>query len=346
MGDLAKAFQKSQEQTPTPEPGKEPAKEPPPKPAAELPDDEPPAHFTAKAKEDWRKKNAAFKSEIKTREDRIRDLETQLAKAQKGVPELEADLAKTRETLAERNQALERFDVERSPVFKEKVIEPEENVRNRLAKQDLQPGQVAALLEGSITQREQVLEDPRISAYRKGQIIQLLDKWDEIQETKSNMVTNGRKSLEEYGRAQAEAEQAKKAQFMREAQEIYQNMEVELMNKLEPFVPLPNDPNNEEWNKAIAIRKQQARAIYTGAASRQELATAAILAASAPVYRQLLQMAVGRIQELSTTIDKMRGVQPGVRDSGADTQILQTPRPASDGDFVKNLVERFNKEAI
>jgi uncharacterized coiled-coil protein SlyX len=348
MSDLAKAFQKSTAETPPPEPPKQtpppPVQEPPKAP--ELPDEEPPAHFTAKAKEDWRKKNAAFKAEIKTREDRIRDLEGQLAKAQKGLPELEADLTKTRQTLEERNQALERFDVERSPIFKEKVLEPEETVRSRLAKNDLQPTEIAALLSGNITQREQILENPRISAYRKGQIIQLLDKWDEVQETKGQMIANGRKSLEDYGRQQAEAEQAKKAQFLREAQEVFQNQEIELMNKLEPFAELPGDPNNKEWNQAVATRKQLAKAIYSGALDRQGLAQAAMWAAAGPTYRQLLQMALGRIQELSTTIDKMRGVQPGVRDSGGDTQILQPPRPARDGDFVKDLVDRFNKEAM
>jgi hypothetical protein len=63
-------------------------------------------------------------------------------------------------------------------------------------------------------------------------------------------------------------------------------------------------------------------------------------------YRQIAEMAIKRIQELSTTIDKMRGVSPGIRDSGGDTQILQTPRPAGDGDIVKTMIERFNKEAL
>lgn len=347
MADLTKAFQKEvgEGQQPPPataEPAPKPVETPPPA-ETKPPLPEPPETFTPKAKERWRAREEDWHKERSTLQSKQKELEGRLEPSAKRILELEGELAKARETLTERNHALERFDVEHSPLFKEKVLEPEESVRNRLAKQDLQPNEIAALLSGNITHREQILENPRISSYRKGQIIQLLDKWDEVQDTRQQMVSNGKKSLEDYARQQAETESNRKAQFIREAQQVYEDESAQLMGKLEPFVEIPD---NKEWNDAVAQRKTWAKALYSGAIDRQTLARAAMWAAAGPVYRELLGMALSRVQELNTAVEKMRGVQPTVRDSGGDTQIIQPTRPISDGDFVKNLVERFNKEAI
>jgi hypothetical protein len=346
MADVTKAFNQSVGESQEPEAAQVPPAttqpSPPVKPAEPLPEAEPPQHFTPKAKDDWRKRDVAFKAEIKAREERLHELQAELEKSRKGVPDLEAELARTRATLAEREAALERFDVERSPLFKEKVLEAEESVRSRLLKNELAPEAAKALLEGGVLARERILEDPQISSYRKGQIIQLLDKWDEIQETRRAIVANGKRSLADYERQQKEAENAKKAQFMREAQSIYEDQCVQLMPKLEAYQPVAD---NKEWNEGVNVLKSWSRKIYSGELDRRQLAEAAIYAPAALVYRSLFLAFRKRCDDLQTQVNKLTGVTPSIRDSGGDTQVIQT-RAAGTGDFVKDMVERFNKEAL
>jgi len=60
-----------------------------------------------------------------------------------------------------------------------------------------------------------------------------------------------------------------------------------------------------------------------------------------------IQGAQARIQELEAQVAKMRGVTPTVRDRGADVPAPGSPPSgglSSNGDFVKSLVSKFQKE--
>jgi type II secretory pathway component PulM len=73
------------------------------------------------------------------------------------------------------------------------------------------------------------------------------------------------------------------------------------------------------------------------------VAQAAILAPAAIAYQNLLRNAYSQIEELKTQVAKLKGLQPEVRDTGADVaqpgRILSSPN----GDFVKDLVNKFQQ---
>lgn len=350
MTDITKAFDKAvakpdgtpAAETPDVEPSpqpKEPAK------AEEPPADEPPAHFTPKAKDDWRKKNAEFRSEMKFKNDRIHELEGELKTGRKSLEEIRAQLEGATQGLAEKEARLERFDIEHSQLFRQKVTEPRDTVRGKLEK--LVEGtpladQVERLVGGDLRTREGILESSQLTSYRKGQVVDLLERWDSIDEDRKSLLANGKRSYEEFVQRQQENELARKAQFTREAQQIFEDQCVDLMPRMEAYTKTADD---EKWNQGVDVLKSWARKIYSGDLDRKQLAEAAILAPSAIVYRNLFIGFRTRCEELQGQINKMKGVQPTVRDSGID----RTPTPGTsrraEGDFVASLVDRFNKEA-
>ena len=109
--------------------------------------------------------------------------------------------------------------------------------------------------------------------------------------------------------------------------------------KLEPYML----EGNKEW---ATNARTVARTIYDGKADQATLAQAAILAPTVPIYQRLLQAALSKINELNGQVAKLQGLSPSVRDSGADAASPGTRINLSspNGDFVKDLVSKFQKE--
>jgi hypothetical protein len=351
ISDLSKAFAKDIGEVP---PAAEPPKPDETRPIAEPPkektwrDQEPPAHVTKKVQEDWRTFKAKAQADVDARDARIKALETELNETKKAAPNLQTELDQVKGQLTATNQIIERVALERSPLFKSKVIDQEELIRARLAK--IIPGtgitdqEAASLLRGDLTTREGILESRPMTAMRRTQIVDLLGKWDEVAEERDRMLARGKESLTEFVKEQQAAEQSKRAQWMRESEKIFDDQEALCTPKLEPYQRIDG---NDDWNKNTVNLRQMARRIYSGSVDRQTLAQVALLAPAAVVYQKLFQSAQSRIQELEAQVAKMRGVTPTVRDRGADVPTPNSPAgglSSPNGDFVKSLVSRFQKE--
>src|SRR5882762_3166600 len=189
ISDLSKAFAKDIGEVPPPtepRPGETPP--PPAEPPKEKTwrDQEPPAHVTKKVQEDWRAFKAKAQADVDARDARIKGLETELNETKKAAPNLQTELDQVKGQLTATNQIVERVALERSPLFKSKVIDQEEVIRARLAK--IIPGtgitdqEAASLLRGDLTTREGILENRPMTAMRRTQIVDLLGKWDEVAE--------------------------------------------------------------------------------------------------------------------------------------------------------------------
>jgi hypothetical protein len=354
ISDLSKAFAKDIGEVPAPS-QPEPPKPDETRPVSEPPkektwrDTEPPQALTKNAKESWQNFKSKAIADIDARDTRIKGLETELSEAKKAAPNLQSEVEQLKSQLAAASQIVERVALERSPLFKTKVIDQEELIRARLAKilpgTDISEQEVAGLLRGDLTTREAILENRQMSTMRRTQIVDLLSKWDEVAEDRDRLLARGKESLTEFLKEQQSAEESKRAQWMRESEKIFDDQEALCTPKLEPYQRIEG---NEDWNRNTAALRQAAHRIYSGSVDRQTLAQVAILAPAAMVYQKLFQGAQRRIQELEAQVAKMRGVMPTVRDRGPDVPTPHSPSggglSSPNGDFVKDLVSKFQKE--
>jgi 2-succinyl-5-enolpyruvyl-6-hydroxy-3-cyclohexene-1-carboxylate synthase len=172
-------------------------------------------------------------------------------------------------------------------------------------------------------------------------VVDLLERWDEVEDQRNSILANGRQSYQEHVRKLQLEEEGRKAQFVRESTAMFEDAMTTLAPKIDPYQPIEG---NQQWNESIPHLKQAARKIFNGEVDKKTLAEVAILAPAAVVYhRVIVPAAMKRIQELTAQIERMRGLSPTVSDRGGDT--AQLPPKSATGDFVKELVDRFRKES-
>jgi hypothetical protein len=354
MADLVKSFEKAtpppQESTPpaepvaAPEPSKTEPKVDTPEPAETdsygLP--KPPTNLTEKGQRNWTNFKTKAIEEIDKREKELKDLRSQLSARAKVDEE---EVTKLRKDLADANKMLEQTAVERSPLFKEKILDQQESIRSRLSKiiegTTLTPSDVERMIAGDMNSREDVLESHDLRTYRKSQIIDLLDKWDQVEADRTAMLANGRQSFEEQLRRKQTEDEARKAQFVRESEQHFENEMTTFAPQLEPYQRIEG---NEKWNGIVDLLKTNARKIFSGNIDKQALAQTAILAPAAVVYQRfIVPELTKRIRDLEAQVGRMKGLAPTVTDRGPDTPT-QPSLSSPNGDFVKTLVDRYRKE--
>jgi hypothetical protein len=348
IADLSKQFRDTVGEVPPPEQPpaalahEEPKTETAPQPTWR--DQEPPETLTKNAKESWRTFKAKAVSDLEARESRIKALENELSAFRAEKPIMTDELEKVRRELNDAVGVVERVSIEKSPVFKAKVLDAEALLKARLAKLLEGTGvgavQAAHMLTGDITQRESVLESSSIGTFRKQQIADLMNKWDGVQEERDRLTTRGKESREAYLREQQEAEQSRRAEFMRQSSKIFDDQAALCCPKLEPYCTIDG---NQDWNNHSQQLRIAARQIYEGNVTRETLAQVALLAPAAIVFQKLLQLAQAKIVNLQTQVNRLQGVSPTVRDTGGDLSSSVPPKTL-DGDFVRTLVDRFRKD--
>lgn len=305
-----------------------------------------PANWKEPSKKAWRELKGRAQEQLAQKEGQLKQLREQLevTKAQ-AKPELNAELEAARKSVSDLQSLVERVAIERSQIFRDKILGPQEEVKNRLAKvaegTTLSGSDLSAMLSGDLTKREEVIEGHAISAYRKAQIIEALSAWDKTEAERERMLARGKQSFEDYTKEIHQQAESQRADVIRESAKIFEDQLVTLCPKLEPYNPIPG---NDDWNRNVEVLKQNARKIYMGECDRQTLAQVALLAPAAYVYQKLFQASQKQVGELKTQVEKLRGVSPSVRDRGADQPTAVPSLSSPNGDFVRGLVDRFRKE--
>lgn len=349
ISDISKAFSKNigepattEPTTQTPPADPAPATEPPKEPTWR--DAEPPPNVTKKVQEDWRSFKSKAQADVDARDARIKALEGEISTFKEKIPGAETQLSDLQKRLSETQGIVERVAIERSPLFKAKVLDQEDLLRSRLGKIIDGTGMTAqesqALLTGNLNTREQILESKQMSSYRRTQISDVLSKWDQIGEEREQMLSRGKETLQEYVNQQKVTEEHRRAEFMRQSVKLFEDQEALIIPKLEPYQRIDG---NEAWNNNVTNLRAAARRIFDGSVDPATLAQVAILAPAAVVYQKLFQGAQKRIQDLETQVNTLRGVSPEVRDTGGDSSAGARTPPQPNGDFVKDLVSKFQK---
>ena len=110
---------------------------------------------------------------------------------------------------------------------------------------------------------------------------------------------------------------------------------------LEIFEPREND---EEWNTELNERMSLARQIFNGENSEEDLAKAALWAAAAPKYRELLYAQVEVNKRLQAELAKYRGSEPGVssKATSGGSRPANTNAAKSE-DFVASVMKSLGR---
>lgn len=346
IGDLSKAFAKTIGEPPPPARAPEPTTQPQTQPPEKAwRDAEPPPTVTKKVAEDWRNFREKAKADIEARDSRIRSLESEIENAKKQAPTYQAQVEEAKRQAQDAMSVIERIAIERSPLFKSKVLDQEALIQARLGQLIEGTGITApeahAILHGDFNTRERVIESRQISTFRRQQIADALARWDNIEEERAKMLERGRETLQAYVKEQQQQQESARAQFLRESEKVFDDQFALCKSKLEVYNYIEG---NEKWNQCCDALKNVAKSLYSGNVSREQVAQAAIMAPAAVAFQNLLRQAYGQIQELTEQVNKLKGLQPGVRDTGGDVMQPAQALSSPNGDFVKNLVDRFRKD--
>lgn len=110
---------------------------------------------------------------------------------------------------------------------------------------------------------------------------------------------------------------------------------------LEIFEPREND---DEWNGELNQRLSLAQQIFNGENSEEDLAKAALWAAAAPKYRELLYSQVEVNKRLQAELAKYRGSEPGVSSKATNPGFKSANvNNAKSEDFVANVLKSLGR---
>jgi len=340
VAELTKQFSKDIGEQPS-QPSHEQA--PVPLPEKTWRDEQPPQNLTKNAKESWQTFKSKALADVESRDSKIKELESKLREAESDLPRTRAEAEELKKKLSDSLGIVERVAIERSPLFKAKVLDQEDSLRERMKKlvdgTNLTASDVNHLLSGNLTTREQIIERGNLTSFRKTQMADVISRWDQISEDRDRMLNRGRETLQEFIKENQTAQERARAEYMQSSSRIFEDQMNLISPKLEPYML----EGNKEW---ATNARTVARTIYDGKADQATLAQAAILAPTVPIYQRMLQAALSKINELNGQVAKLQGLSPSVRDSGADAASPGTRINLSspNGDFVKDLVSKFQKE--
>jgi hypothetical protein len=251
-------------------------------------------------------------------------------------------LNEEREALSERLRLL---DIERHPEFVKKyegringVFDSVKNLvgtdGDRLVsllkapESDYRNSQIDDIVEG-------------LSPAKKAKLGALIVKHEEIQSERNAEINEAKSDYEAIRSRYQEEESTNTKTALEEANKTWSKV-AENARALEIFEPREND---EEWNTELNQRMDLARQIFNGENSEEDLAKAALWAAAAPKYRELLYAQVEVNKRLQSELAKYRGAEPGVSSSSKGNS-----RPASSSnanpnsqDFIANVMKSLGR---
>jgi hypothetical protein len=179
-----------------------------------------------------------------------------------------------------------------------------------------------------------------LSPSKKAKLGALIVKYDEINGERASELSEAKADYDAViSKYQQDNEEGTKA-ALESATKTWQKVSSDARS-LEIFEPREND---EEWNSELNQRLSLAQQIFNGENSEEDLAKAALWAAAAPKYRELLYAQVEVNKRLQAELSKYRGSEPGV----SSRATTGGPRPANTNaakseDFVASVMKSLGR---
>jgi hypothetical protein len=179
-----------------------------------------------------------------------------------------------------------------------------------------------------------------LSPSKKAKLGALIVKYDEINGEKSAEMSEAKADYDSIiSKYQQENEQGTRA-ALESANKTWTKVS-ENARALEIFEPREND---EEWNTELNGRLSLAQQIFNGENSEEDLAKAALWAAAAPKYRELLYSQVEINKRLKAELAKLRGSEPGVSSRATNPGFKSANASnAKSEDFVANVMKSLGR---
>ena len=251
-------------------------------------------------------------------------------------------LQQERDALSERVRIL---DVERHPEFVKKYEGKINGVFDSVKSLVGSDGErlVGLLKSPESDYRNSQIDDivEGLSPSKKAKLGALIVKYDEINGEKASEISEAKSDYDAIiSKYQQDNEQGTKA-ALESATKTWQKVS-ENARALEIFEPRDGD---EEWNGELNQRLSLAQQIFNGENSEEDLAKAALWAAAAPKYRELLYAQVEVNKRLQAELSKFRGSEPGVtsKATGGGGSRPANASSAKSEDFVASVMKSLGR---
>ena len=251
-------------------------------------------------------------------------------------------LQQERDALSERVRIL---DVERHPEFVKKYEGKINGVFDSVKSLVGSDGErlVGLLKSPESDYRNSQIDDivEGLSPSKKAKLGALIVKYDEINGEKASEISEAKADYDAIiSKYQQDNEQGTKA-ALESATKTWAKVS-ENARALEIFEPRDGD---EEWNGELNERLSLAQQIFNGENSEEDLAKAALWAAAAPKYRELLYAQVEVNKRLQAELSKFRGSEPGVtsKATGGGGSRPANASSAKSEDFVASVMKSLGR---
>jgi hypothetical protein len=251
-------------------------------------------------------------------------------------------LQQERDALSERVRIL---DVERHPEFVKKYEGKINGVFDSVKNLVGSDGErlVGLLKSPESDYRNSQIDDivEGLSPSKKAKLGALIVKYDEINGEKASEISEAKSDYDAIiSKYQQDNEQGTKA-ALESATRTWAKVS-ENARALEIFEPREGD---EEWNGELNQRLSLAQQIFNGENSEEDLAKAALWAAAAPKYRELLYSQVEVNKRLQAELAKYRGSEPGVtsKATGGGGSRPANTNAAKSEDFVASVLKSLGR---
>jgi len=250
-------------------------------------------------------------------------------------------LQEERDALSERVRLL---DIERHPEFVKKYEGKINGVFDSVKNLVGTDGErlVSLLKSPESDYRNSQIDDivEGLSPSKKAKLGALIVKYDEINGERASELSEAKADYDAViSKYQQDNEEGTKA-ALESATKTWQKVSSDARS-LEIFEPREND---EEWNSELNQRLSLAQQIFNGENSEEDLAKAALWAAAAPKYRELLYAQVEVNKRLQAELSKYRGSEPGVssRATTGGSRPANTNAAKSE-DFVASVMKSLGR---
>jgi hypothetical protein len=250
-------------------------------------------------------------------------------------------LQEERDALSERVRLL---DIERHPDFikkyEGKITSVFDSVKNLVGTDGERL--VSLLKSPDSDYRNSQIDDivEGLSPSKKAKLGALIVKYDEINGERSSELTEAKADYDAViSKYKQDNEEGTKA-ALESANKTWQKVSTDARS-LEIFEPREND---EEWNTELNGRLSLAQQIFNGENSEEDLAKAALWAAAAPKYRELLYAQVEVNKRLQAELSKYRGSEPGVTSKATSGGYRPAnANAAKSEDFVASVMKSLGR---